>query len=80
VNRLLTVLEIDATEALPKGAKILANGKEAGEITSSAVSPATGRAIAFGTLRADALTPGKTLSVAEAAITATRPPMNPAAQ
>jgi aminomethyltransferase len=53
VNRVLTHLEIDASTPPAKGAKVLADAKEAGEITSAAFSPAKGKVYGFAILRAD---------------------------
>jgi folate-binding protein YgfZ len=51
VNRLLTKLEIDGTEPLPQGTKVTAGDATAGEITSSAFSPARGKTVALAYLR-----------------------------
>jgi len=52
VNRLLVKLEFDGTELPAKGAKVFADSAEAGEITSSAFSPALGRIVALAYVRA----------------------------
>lgn len=52
VNRLLTRLAIDGAEPLAAGAEITAGSARAGEITSSAFSPALGEVLALAYLRA----------------------------
>jgi aminomethyltransferase len=52
VNRLLAKLEIEGESPLPSGTKITAGGTEAGEITSSAFSPALSKVVALAYLRA----------------------------
>jgi len=52
VNRLLVKLEFDGTELPAKGAKVFADSAEAGEITSSAFSPALGKIVALAYVRA----------------------------
>ncbi len=54
VNKQLRHLRIDAREAPAAGTKIIAAGKEAGEITSAAFSPAWGAVAALGYLRTGA--------------------------
>jgi folate-binding protein YgfZ len=51
VNRRLTELQFDATEAPPRGAKLLFAGNEAGHATSSGFSPRLGKPIGLGYLR-----------------------------
>lgn len=53
VNRLLVRLGIDGGTPPAGGAKVLADGKEIGEITSAAHSPALGKVVAFAFLRAE---------------------------
>jgi tRNA-modifying protein YgfZ len=53
VNRLLTSLRIDAEEAPESHTKIMAGDKEAGVITSAAVSPALKCVVALGYVRAE---------------------------
>jgi aminomethyltransferase len=64
VNRLLVKLEIEGASPLPAGAKIEAEGKESGEVTSSAFSPALGRAVALAYVRAQHAAAGTVLSAA----------------
>ncbi len=52
VNRLLVKLEIESSEPLTRGAKVTAGEAAAGEITSSAFSPALGKTVALAYLRA----------------------------
>lgn len=52
VNRLLIRLEIEGQAPLPAGTRITAGAADAGEITSSAFSPALGKLVALGYLRA----------------------------
>ncbi len=52
VNRILSGLEIESTEPPASGAKLLADGAEVGEITSAAFSPAFGKVVALGYIRA----------------------------
>jgi len=61
VNRLLAKLEIEGEEPLPGGAKVTAGGAAAGEITSSAFSPALGKVVALSYLRAQYAEPGSVL-------------------
>src|ERR1700730_17900014 len=57
VNRLLVGLRIDTTEAPVAGTKLSVDGSEAGEITSSAFSPALGKVVALGYVRAQYAAP-----------------------
>jgi aminomethyltransferase len=58
VNRLLVRLEIAGVEAAPVPyPKLLADGSEAGVITSAAFSPALGRVVALGYARAQSVKP-----------------------
>ena len=52
VNRALSGLVIEAAAPLPAGTRLLADGAEAGEITSSAFSPALGKVVGLGYIRA----------------------------
>ncbi|MGA3043079.1 MAG: glycine cleavage T C-terminal barrel domain-containing protein [Bryobacteraceae bacterium] len=52
VNRLLVKLEIEGDAPLAGGTRITANDAEAGEITSSAFSPALGKVVALAYVRA----------------------------
>jgi aminomethyltransferase len=64
VNRLLVKLEIEGAGPLLGGAKIEAEGKDAGEVTSSAFSPALGKTVALAYVRAQYAAAGSVLSVA----------------
>ena len=65
VNRLLTSLLIDAVAPLAAGTKLSADGVEAGEITSAAFSPAVGKVVALGYLRAQSAGPGARLKAGD---------------
>ncbi|HYP13457.1 MAG TPA: glycine cleavage T C-terminal barrel domain-containing protein [Bryobacteraceae bacterium] len=56
VNRLLCSLEVSGSTAPARGTKVQLDSKEVGEITSAAYSPALGHSVAFGLLRAEAMT------------------------
>lgn len=62
VNRQLRHFRIEAQEAPPAGTKIIASGKEAGELTSACLSPAWGAVAALGYLRTGAETGEITLA------------------
>ena len=64
VNRLLVKLEIEGDSLLPGGAKVEAEGKESGEVTSSAFSPALGKTVALAYVRAQYADIGTVLSAA----------------
>ena len=51
VNKLLVRLAVEAAEPVAVGIKLTAEGKEAGEITSSVRSPRSGRVAALGYVR-----------------------------
>lgn len=53
VNKLLTRLHIDGSEPVAAHTKVLAEGKEAGEITSAAFDPRNGYTVALGYVRAN---------------------------
>ena len=59
VNRKLVRLRLDSVA--PTGARLTADGAEAGEITSSISSPAQGGAVALAYVRANYATPGQAL-------------------
>jgi folate-binding protein YgfZ len=63
VNRLLKPLRIAANEAPPPGAKVVVQGKEIGEITSAAYSPALGCVVALGYIRAEHARPDVAVDV-----------------
>jgi folate-binding protein YgfZ len=67
VNRVFSGLQLDGEAAPARGTKIIANDKEVGEVTTSAVIPVAGsnRAVALGYLRREASAPGTTLKIAE---------------
>lgn len=53
VNKLLARLEVESSDLLAPGAKLAADGSDAGEITSSILSPQTGRVAALAIVRAN---------------------------
>jgi aminomethyltransferase len=55
VNKMLAPLEIDEEEPPSPGAKIQSAGKDVGEITSAAFSPARNKVVALAIVRVDAL-------------------------
>lgn len=55
VNRMLIGLQIDAREPVPAGTKLVSEGKEIGEVTSSAYSPALGKVAGLGYARVQAI-------------------------
>jgi tRNA-modifying protein YgfZ len=60
-NRLLTHFEIAGDAPIPPGSKLTtAEGKEVGEITSSAYSPAEAQTLALGYIRTEHAAPGAT--------------------
>jgi folate-binding protein YgfZ len=64
VNRLLVNLEIEGLDPLPGGTKIAAGAAEAGEVTSSAFSPALGKVVALAYVRAQYAAEGVPLQAA----------------
>jgi aminomethyltransferase len=66
VNKLLLQLRIDGDSAPAAGTKLMAGEKEAGVITSSAVSPALGGVVALGYARAIHAKLGEALTVGPA--------------
>jgi aminomethyltransferase len=67
VNRRLTALRIASREVPAAGTKVMNGEKEAGEITSAAVSPANGDVRAFAIVRVENLAAGASLTVGGAA-------------
>jgi folate-binding protein YgfZ len=63
VNRVLTGLRVEGSEPVPQGAKLWRDGKEAGQVTSPALSPALGTAIALAYVRRGSSDPGTALEV-----------------
>jgi|SRR5579875_804526 len=58
VNWKLVGLFVNAKEAPEPGGKILREGKEIGEVTSTCISPTLGRTLAMGYIRKEASDPG----------------------
>ena len=54
VHRLLTPVRVLSQAALPAGTKLVANGKDYGEITSSVYSPALGEVVGLAYIRTEA--------------------------
>jgi aminomethyltransferase len=73
VHRFLVPLEIEGAKAPEKGDKVSVAGKEIGEITSAAYSPARGKAVALSYLRLNEIPAGSKLSVGGAAARITAP-------
>ena len=63
VNRTLVGLQLDGETAVPLGTKLFHADKEVGHITSSAVSPRLGQAIALAYVRRGSQEPGTRLEV-----------------
>jgi folate-binding protein YgfZ len=63
VARRLVGIVVDGGEAPPHGARITADGREIGEITSSTVSPALQRPIALGYVHRDFVEPGTKVTI-----------------
>ena len=63
VHRFLVGLEIDADRPPAAETRIIAAGKEVGEITSAAYSPALGRTVALAYVRTGDIPPGTSLTV-----------------
>ena len=55
VNRKLVQLSSDSAEPVKPGEKLTLEGKEVGEITSSAISPANGKQYALGYVRVEVI-------------------------
>jgi folate-binding protein YgfZ len=58
VNRTLTRLRIESAAAIPHGAKLFRDGKELGQLTSSAVIPGTSNTVALAYVRRGNTEPG----------------------
>ena len=63
VNWKLVGLVLDTPTPAAEGEKLLAAGKEMGEITSSCVSPTLGQTVALGYLRREVAEPGSTVNL-----------------
>ena len=68
VNKLLSSLEIQASEAPTPGTKVEVDGKEVGTITSAAYSPGRSKVVALAILRAEALGSPLTVDGASASV------------
>jgi folate-binding protein YgfZ len=63
VNRVLTGLRVEGDQPPPAGAMLTRDGKEAGQVTSSARSPAPGAVVALAYVRRGNTEPGTALEV-----------------
>ncbi|OGQ83631.1 MAG: hypothetical protein A3F90_16300 [Deltaproteobacteria bacterium RIFCSPLOWO2_12_FULL_60_19] len=63
VNRKLTAIVLEGSEAADRGATVVSEGREIGKITSSVLSPALERPVALGYVHRDFLAPGTPLIV-----------------
>ena len=61
VNRRLTLMKFEGSDAPAAGTKLLFGGNEVGSVTSTAFSPALGRPIGFGYVRREQQTAGTVL-------------------
>jgi len=64
LNRTLLGLKVDASEPLPPGTKVMQNGQEVGQVTSSVWSPLVGSVIALAYLKRGSQEPGTAVEVA----------------
>ncbi|HEY7041954.1 MAG TPA: aminomethyltransferase family protein [Methylomirabilota bacterium] len=67
VNRALSGLVVDGDRVPEPGARLIAEGKEVGRVTSAVRSIALGRPIALGYVRREHFDPGSAVTVADAA-------------
>jgi folate-binding protein YgfZ len=67
VNRALSGLAIEGDRVPERGARVVAQDKDIGRITSSTRSPALGRPIALGYVRREHFEPGSAVSVVDGA-------------
>ena len=63
VNWKLVGLTIDSAQPPPAGEKLISEGKELGEITSSCLSPTLSKTIALGYVRREVSEPGTRLAL-----------------
>lgn len=63
VNRILTRLRIEGSEAMPDGSKLFRDGKEVGQVTSAATIPGTGTTVALAYVRRGSTDARTTLEV-----------------
>jgi folate-binding protein YgfZ len=63
VNRSLLGLKIHSEQVVPRGAKLLRDGSDVGQVTSSVVSPRLGTALALAYVRRGSQDPGTKLEV-----------------
>jgi aminomethyltransferase len=67
VNRKLVRVEVETSSALAPGAKLTAQGAEAGEVTSSVFSPRAGKVVALAYVRSQFADPGTGLEAGQVA-------------
>lgn len=67
VNWKLARVEVDASEPLAAGTKLTAQGVEAGEVTSSVLSPDAGKVVGLAYIRSKFADPGTALEAGPAA-------------
>jgi folate-binding protein YgfZ len=63
VNRALSGLRIEGETVPPRGARITADGRDVGWITSAVRSPAAGSVVALGYVRRESFLPGQAVAV-----------------
>jgi folate-binding protein YgfZ len=63
VNRALSGLVLDGDRVPARGAKVVADGKDVGRVTSAVRSPALGRPIALGYVRREHFAPGALVTI-----------------
>jgi len=73
VNRVRVLFKLDATELPPADAPILFEGKEVGQVTRSAYSPAFQSNIAMGYVRREESSPGTAIEISGLAATVVSP-------
>lgn len=73
VNRVRALFKLEAKELPPADAPILFEGKEVGQVTRSAYSPASQSNIAMGYLRREQTSPGTAVEIGGAAATVVSP-------
>jgi tRNA-modifying protein YgfZ len=74
LNRLLLGLKVDAPEPLPAGTKVLHNGLEVGQVTSSVWSPLVGSVIALAYIKRGSQERGTTVQTGDHAAAVTSLP------
>ena len=75
LNRILLGLKVNAPEPLPSGTKLLHNGQEVGQVTSSVWSPLMGSVIALAYIKRGSQEPGTNVQVGNHAAVVTTLPL-----